>query len=422
MIDPSLVRPHFPALAHRPAGRPPTAFFDGPGGTQACREAMEAMQRYLVESNANHGGSFRASRESDAVVLAARAAVADFLGAPRPECILIGQNMTSLTLHISRSLAQRLQPGDEVVVTRLDHDANVAPWLLVARDRGCTVRWVDFDPGECAWSIEELARQVTPRTKIVAVGLASNAVGTVNPVAGAVRTAHEAGALCVVDAVHYAPHGPIDVHELDCDILACSAYKFFGPHTGILYGKWDLLDSLPAYKVRPAGDAPPDKFETGTQSFESIAGVRATIDYLEWVGRTFGGAGANQGRREALCAAMGAIRQYESGLSRQLLAGLYGVPGLRLYGIADPAQLHRRVPTFAFTTEGRHPRAVCEALDRVGISAWHGNYYARETTIRLGLEDTGGMVRVGAVHYTTAEEVERLCSALRSIARTGSAV
>jgi cysteine desulfurase family protein (TIGR01976 family) len=283
------------------------------------------------------------------------------------------------------------------------------------------VRWVDFDPAQCAWSIEELARQVTPRTKIVAVGLASNAAGTINPVAEAVRIAHGAGAVCVVDAVHFAPHGPIDVQALDCDILVCSAYKFFGPHTGILCGKWDLLDTLQAYKVRPAGDAPPDKFETGTQSFESIAGVRATIDYLEWVGKRFGGAAAGQGRRQALRAAMDAIREYESGLSRQLLAGLSGVPGLRLYGIADPAQLGRRVPTFAFTLEGRTPRAVCEALDTVGISAWHGNYYARETTIRLGLEDKGGMVRVGAVHYTTQEEVERLLSALGSIARTGSA-
>ena len=380
------------------------------------------MQRYLVECNANHGGVFRASRESDAIVHGTRAAVADFLGASRPECIVFGQNMTSLTMHVSRSLALGLSPGDEVVVTRLDHDANVAPWLLAARDRGCTVRWIDFDPADCSWSVEELSRQVTPKTRIVAVGYASNAAGTINPVAEAVRIAHAVGAVCVVDAVHYAPHGPIDVEALGCDILVCSAYKFFGPHTGILCGKWDLLDRLPAYKVRPAGDAPPDKFETGTQSFESIAGVRATIGYLEWVGETFGGKpGPGKGRRAVLKAAMTAIREHESGLSRALLAGLSEVPGLRLYGIADPAQFHRRVPTFAFTLEGRDPRGICEALDKVGISAWHGNYYARETTIRLGLEDKGGMVRVGAVHYTTREEIDRLCAALRSISRTGTA-
>jgi cysteine desulfurase family protein (TIGR01976 family) len=422
MIDPALVRPHFPALLRTQPGSLPTAFFDGPGGTQACVEAMEEMRRYLLEKNANHGGAFRASRESDAMVHGARAAVADFLGASRPECIVFGQNMTSLTMHISRSLALGLQAGDEVVVTRLDHDANVAPWLLAARDRGCTVRWVDFDPSECAWNVEELARQVTPKTKIVAVGYASNAAGTINPVADAVRIAHSVGAVCVVDAVHYAPHGPIDVESLGCDLLVCSAYKFFGPHTGILCGTWDLLDRLPAYKVRPAGDAPPDKFETGTQGFESIAGVGATIGYLEWVGRTFGEkASAGHGRRAVLRAAMAAIREYESVLARAMHAGLSKVQGLRVYGISDPARFHGRVPTFAFTLEGRHPRAVCEELDKVGISAWHGNYYARETTIRLGLEDKGGMVRVGAAHYTTAEEVERLCTALRSIARSGSA-
>ncbi len=422
MIDPSLVRPHFPALQQKTADGQPVAFFDGPGGTQICLEAMEEMRRYLVEMNANHGGAFRASRQTDAMVHDTRAAVADFLGASRPECIVFGQNMTSLTMHISRSLAVGLAPGDEIVVTRLDHDANVAPWLLAARDRGCTVRWVDFDPAECAWSVEELALQVTRKTRIVAVGYASNAAGTINPVAEAVRIAHAVGAVCLVDAVHYAPHGPIDVGSLGCDLLVCSAYKFFGPHTGILCGTGDLLDRLPAYKVRPAGDGPPDKFETGTQSFESIAGVRATIGYLEWVGRTFGAAGAaGQGRKAVLRAAMGAIREYESGIARALHAGLSEVPGLRLYGIADPARFHGRVPTFAFTLEGRHPRAVCEALDSVGISAWHGNYYARETTIRLGLEETGGMVRVGAVHYTTREEVERLCAALRSIARTGTA-
>ena len=419
MIDPSLVRQHFPSLHRTAADGRPRTFFDNPAGTQICVEALDRMRGYFLDMNANHGGAFRASRESDAMVREARSAMADFLGAARPECILFGQNMTSLTLHISRSLAHELSPGDEIVVTRLDHDANVAPWLLVAADRGCTVRWVDFDPAECAWSAAELARQVSGRTKIVAVGCASNATGTINPVAEAVRIAHEAGALCVVDAVHWAPHGPIDVEALGCDILVCSAYKFFGPHTGILYGRYDLLDRLSAYKVRPAGDSPPDKFETGTQSFESIAGVLGAVEYLQWVGRTFTQAG--EGRRTTLKAAMATIREYEAGLALALHKGLTSIPGLRLYGIGDPRQFHRRVPTFAFTLEGLRPRGICEELDRVAVSAWDGNYYARETTIRLGLEGSGGMVRVGAVHSTTVKEVDVLCAAVRAIAKTGRA-
>jgi cysteine desulfurase family protein (TIGR01976 family) len=423
MIDPSRVRQHFPALLRPgPDGRP-LAFFDNPAGTQICGEALDRIRGYLVAMNANHGGAFRASRESDAMVLEARGAMADFLGAARPEEIVFGQNMTTLTMHVSRSLARELSPGDELVVTRLDHDANVAPWLLAARDCGCSVRWVDFDPGECAWSAEELARQVNERTKIVAVGCASNATGTINPVAEAVRIAHSVGALCVVDAVHYAPHGPLDVSSLGCDILVCSAYKFFGPHLGILYGRYDLLDRLPAYKVRPSGDTPPDKFETGTQSFESIAGVLGAIEYLEWVGEAFAAVpgrrqdhAAAQSRRATLTAAMEAIREHEAGLARDLHDGLAPIPGLRLYGIGDPRQFHRRVPTFAFTLEGRQPRAICEELDRAGITAWDGNFYARETTMRLGLEESGGMVRVGAAHYTTREEIDRLSAAVRAIA------
>ncbi len=418
MIDPAVVRPHFPALERTQADGSPLVFFDNPAGTQICREALEGMCAYLVGMNANHGGVFRASRESDAMVLEARGAMADFLGAARPEEIVFGQNMTSLTMHVSRSLARELAPGDELVVTRLDHDANVAPWLLAARDRGCQVKWVDFDPGECAWSAEEVARQVSARTKIVAVGYASNATGTVNPVAEAARIAHSVDAVCVVDAVHYAPHGPIDVASLGCDILVCSAYKFFGPHLGILYGRYDLLDRLSAYKVRPSGDAPPDKFETGTQSFESIAGLLGALEYLEWLGRTFGAVPAD-GRRPALKAAMEAIREYEAGLALALHEGLASIPGLRMYGIGDPRQFRRRVPTFSFRLDEASPRGICEELDGAGISAWNGDFYARETAIRLGLDGKGGMVRVGAAHYTTREEIDRLCAAVRAIAAGG---
>jgi cysteine desulfurase family protein (TIGR01976 family) len=416
VIDNPAVRSHFPALDPASHGGTAPVYFDNPAGTQIASESLAAINDYLLRRNANHDGAFRASRESDAGVADARAALADFLGAARPEEICFGQNMTSLTLHVSRSIARELSPGDEVVVTRLDHDANVSPWLLAARDRDCLVRWVDFDPADCTWAAEALARQVTPRTKLVAVGYASNSTGTVNPVREAVRIAHEAGALCFVDAVHYAPHGPIDVSALGCDFLACSAYKFFGPHTGILWGRYDLLERLPAYKVRPAADSPPHKWETGTQSFEAIAGVRGALAYLEWVGRTFG-TGVRRTRREALRAAMESIQECETGLCTALRDGLSSIEGLCIHGIVDPSRKKCRVPTFSFTMKGRHPKRICQALDAAGISAWDGNYYAPEVTRRLGLEESGGMVRVGAVHYNTLAEVQRLVDALRAISQ-----
>ena len=415
MIDPREVRPHFPALDPTRRGGTPPVFFDNPAGTQVAAESLARMDDYLVHRNANHGGVFRSSRESDEMVREARAAMADFLGAARPEEISFGQNMTSLTLHVSRSLARELSAGDEVVVTRLDHDANVSPWLLAAQDRGATVRWVDFNTEDCTWSAEELARRITARTRIVAVGYASNATGTINPVAAAAALAHQAGALCFVDAVHFAPHGPIDVAALGCDLLVCSAYKFFGPHTGVLWGRYDLMDRLFAYKVRPAGDSPPDKWETGTQSFESIAGVLGAIEYLQWVGKRFGG--SSGGRIPTLRAAMAAIREYEKGLSQAMIEGLSSIKGITIHGITDPSRLDSRVPTCSFTLEGWHPRKICEALDRQGIFAWDGNFYAQEVTARLGLAGTGGMVRVGAVHYTTLSEVERLISAVRELGR-----
>ncbi len=423
MIDTARVRSHFPALDPAHHGGTAPVYFDNPAGTQIASESLAGINEYLIKRNANHDGAFRTSRESDAMVAETRGAVADFLGASRPEEISFGQNMTSLTLHVSRSLARELSAGDEVVVTRLDHDANVSPWLLAARDRDCVVRWVDFDPADCTWNAESLARVVTRRTKLVAVGYASNATGTVNPVADAARIAHEAGALCFVDAVHYAPHGPIDVAAVGCDLLVCSAYKFFGPHTGILWGRYDLMDRLSAYKVRPASDTPPHKWETGTQSFECIAGVRGALEYLEWVGRAFGDAPADRradlpaDRRAALRAAMGVVRDCEMELSRSIREGLLSIPGLSIKGIVDPDRMGSRVPTYSFTLYGRHPRSICQALDAAGILAWDGNYYALEVTRRLGLEGSGGMVRVGAVHYNTPAEVEMLIAALRRIAK-----
>ncbi|MBA2392798.1 MAG: cysteine desulfurase-like protein [Ktedonobacteraceae bacterium] len=416
MLNLASVRSHFPSLT------PGTLFFDNPGGTQVAQEVIAHMQDYYLHNNANHGGSFRTSRASDTVVWEARLAMADFLNAARPEEIIFGQNMTSLTLHISRSLARNLNPGDEIVVTRLDHDANIAPWLLIAEDRACQIRWVDIHPEDCTLNIEEMERQITERTKIVAVGYASNAVGTVNDVQRIVQMAHRVGALCFIDAVQYAPHKPIDVQELNCDLLACSAYKFFGPHTGILYGKYALLDSLTAYKVRPAGNLPPDKFETGTQSFESIAGVLGALEYFAALGQAAGTEFAApyqqrfSGRKLALKQSMAAIEAYEVDISKALLAGLLSVPGLRLWGIADAERIPQRVPTFSFSLPGLHPQAVAEALGKENINVWDGNFYALAILERLGLEEQGGIVRVGAVHYNTVDEVNTLVQALQKIA------
>jgi cysteine desulfurase family protein (TIGR01976 family) len=415
-LDLSLIRQQFPSLDR------PAIFFDNPGGTQIARQSASRIQTYLLETNANHEGAFATSRQSDAILDEAHAAMADFLNAARPQEIIFGNNMTTLTLGISRSLARTLDPGDGIVVTRLDHDANISPWLLVAEDRGCQVTWIDFDVEDCTLKLDEFERALERRPKIVAFGYASNAVGTINPVRKITGMAHAAGALVYVDAVQYAPHGPIDVQSLGVDFLVCSSYKFFGPHAGVLYGRYDLLDELKAYKVRPAPDSPPGKFETGTQNHEGIAGVLGALEYFEWLGKTFGGEqeeGLREngyvGRRLELKKAMTALRAYEFELSRLLLSELGQVPGLRLYGQADPHKLDQRVPTFSFTLEGRHPRLVAEALAAEGIYVWDGNYYALAVTERLGLEAGGGMVRVGAVHYNTLDEVARLGEVLKKL-------
>lgn len=417
MLDLEAIRSRFPALASG------DVILDNPGGTQVPRAVTDRIVRYLHETNANHGGAFPTSRASDEVVAEARSAVADFLGAARPEEIVFGPNMTTLTFQMARSLSRDWKPGDEIVLTRLDHDANVSPWLLAAADRGAAVRWLDFDPADCTWSVEQLRSLVCEKTKLVAVGWASNSVGTVNDVSGAAEAAHAAGALLYVDAVHFAPHGSIDVAAVGVDFLACSAYKFFGPHLGILWGRHALLERPFAYKVRPAGDAPPDRWETGTQSFEAIAGTLGALEYLAWVGRSFGGDAAPsladryEGRRLALKSAMAAIHAYEETLSRVFLEALAVVPGLRIRGVTDPLRFDERAPTFSFTMEGHHPRDIAEKLGRRGFRVWDGNYYAVGVTERLGLEGKGGMVRVGAVHYNTPEEIRRLGAALREIVR-----
>jgi cysteine desulfurase family protein (TIGR01976 family) len=414
------IRAEFPALSRLHAGQP-YSYLDGPGGTQVPRRTIDAMARYLEQSNANHEGAFATSQESDAILAEAHAAAADFLGAAGPDEVVFGQNMTTLTFAVSRAIGRTLRAGDEVVVTRLDHDANVAPWLALEEERGIIVRWVGVRDGDCTLDLEEVDRAIGPPTRVVAVGLASNAVGTVNPVARIVEMAHAVGALTYVDAVHGAPHMPIDVAALDTDFLVCSTYKFFGPHLGLLYGKPERLEKLAAYKVRPAPDEGSGKWETGTLPGEALAGLLGTFDYLAWLGRQFGGAGATSTRREALSAAMRAIRATERQLALQALAVLRDVPGLTMRGITDPARIGERVPTFAFTLAGRTPREVAEELGKRGIAVWDGDYYACELIRALGMAQSGGMVRVGFVHYNEPWEIERLAEALREMARTSAA-
>jgi cysteine desulfurase family protein (TIGR01976 family) len=415
-LDLSLVRSHFPSLQR------PLIFLDNPGGTQIADTALQRIQQYLLQCNANHGGAFPTSVESDAILEEAHQAMADFYSAASAQEIVFGPNMTSLTLHISRSIARTWKPGDCIVVTRLDHDANVTPWVLAAKDRGCRVLWVDFHPEDGTLDLDSYRAALEHSPRLVAIGYASNALGTINPVRKLIRWAHEAGAWVYVDAVQYAPHGLIDVQDLDCDFLVASSYKFFGPHQGILYGKYELLDRLFPYKVRPAPSEPPGKFETGTQNHEAIAGVLGALEYLIGLGREFGAEREEdlrdrgyQGRALELKKAMQVIRGYEYELSRALLESLQEIPGLRLYGLTDPLRLEERVPTFAFRLGDLHPRYVAEQLAARGIAVWDGNYYAINVTERLGLEDSGGMVRVGAVHYNTLEEIDRLRDALLEI-------
>jgi cysteine desulfurase family protein (TIGR01976 family) len=338
--------------------------------------------------------------------------MADMLGAAGPGEIKFGANMTTLTFHVSRSIGATLEPGDEVVVTALDHQANVDPWLAMAADRGLTVRVVDIRPDDVTLDLESLDAVLGPRTGLVAFGWASNAVGTINPVAEIVRRAHAVGARTFVDAVHFAPHGPIDVRAIGTDFLACSAYKFFGPHAGVLYGTQDALDALPAYKVRPADD----RFETGTANFEGLAGVLAAVDYLAWVGTSQGAVAPGADRATAVHAAMGAIRAYEMDLYRRLNDGLEAIPGLRVHGITAGERFDERTPTAALTIDGVAPRDAAIALGRDSIATWDGDFYATGLIERLGLAEAGGVLRIGLTHYNTADEVDRLLEALERIA------
>ena len=412
-LDVEWVRRQFPSLNQEVNGRP-AAFFDAPGGTQVPQQVIDAISEYLAKWNANTGGAFLTSQRSDIIVEQAHEAMADFLNCAADE-VIFGANMTTLTLALSRAIGRDLKSGDELLVTCLDHDANVSPWVCL-EDRGAKVRTADIKPSDCTLDMFDLQAKIRRSTKLVAVGWAANAVGTINNVQEAVRLAHDVGAMTFIDAVHYAPHGLIDVKALDTDFLACSSYKFFGPHQGILYGKRDQLLRLRPYKLRVCSEKLPDRWETGTQNHECMAGVTAAIDYIADVGRHHGSGVTT--RREAIVAAYEVFQQYERELAELLIRGLLDIPGLTFYGITDPAKFAQRTPTVAIRLEGYTPRDLAMRLGERGIFTWDGNYYAINLAERLGVQQSGGMLRIGLAHYNTAEEVHRLLAELRSLAET----
>ena len=409
-LDLAWIRQQFPSLKQTVNGKP-AAFLDGPGGTQVPQRVIDAIGDYLARSNANTHGAYETSRRTDAMLDGARAAMADFLGCDADE-VVFGPNMTSLTYAVSRAIGRELKAGDEIVVTRLDHDANVSPWRAL-EEAGAAVHFVDVREEDCTLDMQDLAQKINSRTRLVAVGYASNAVGTINDVKEVVRLAHAAGALTYIDAVHYAMHGPIDVHALDCDFLVCSTYKFFGPHMGVLFGKRKHLKSLPAYKLRANSDDIPYRWEWGTLNHECIAGITACVEYLADVGRRV--KPDVPSRRAALQAAYAEIRHYERELCERLVRGLLEIRGMKFYGIRDFGQFDRRCPTVAIRIDGHSPLELATKLGDRGFFTWDGNYYALNLSERLDVEKDGGFLRIGLVHYNTAEEVDRLLGGLREI-------
>jgi cysteine desulfurase family protein (TIGR01976 family) len=410
-LDINWVRAQFPSLQLHVNGQP-AAFLDGPAGTQVPTRVMHAIQTYLANSMANTGGTFLTSRRTDEMIAHTRQAMADLFHCDKDE-VIFGQNMTTITFAISRAIARELQAGEEILLTTLDHDANFSPWKAL-EEKGVVIRQVDIREDDCTLDLDDLKRKLNHKTKLVAVGYASNAVGTINPVGEIVQWAHQVGALTYVDAVHYAPHGLMDVKALDTDFLVCSPYKFFGPHMGALYGKREHLRRFRPYKVRPCTDQIPDRWETGTQVHELIAGIGAAVEYLTELGRHVNP--GVEGRRAALVAAYGATVAYESRLIYRLIEGLQAIPGVCIYGITDAQRARERCSTLSLRIGNHHPTAIATFLGERGIFTWDGNYYALNLTERLGVESHGGLLRIGLVHYNTAEEVDRLLAALREFA------
>ena len=411
-LDIAWARKQFPALRLTVNGRA-AAFLDGPGGTQVPQRVIDAVANYFVQSNANIGGAYLTSQRNDAMLAEAHRAMADLLGCDADE-VSFGQNMTTLNLLLSRAMGRELAPGDEILLTWLDHDGNVSPWLAL-EEKGVVIKRAEVNQEDCTLRLDDLAAKITPKTRVVAVGYASNAVGTINPVKEIVRLAHAAGALAVIDAVHYAPHGSIDVRDLDCDFLLCSPYKFFAPHSGAMYGKRAVSGRLRPYKVRAQYDRLPEQWETGTLAHENIAGVLAAVEYMADLGRHTNPSAAT--RRAALLAAYEAIRNYERGLMEPLISGLLAIPGLKLYGITDPERFGQRTPTVAVRIDGHTPIELARKLGERGIFTWDGHYFALDLARRLDVESAGGWLRIGLVHYNTSEEVERVVAELKRIAQ-----
>ncbi len=410
-LDIGWVRGQFPSLQTKVNGQP-AVFLDGPAGTQVPTQVMHAIQNYLMSANANTGGAFLTSRRSDEIIAGTRAAMSDFFHCDKDE-VVFGQNMTTITLGVSRAIARELKAGDEILLTTLDHDANFSPWKAL-EEKGVVIRQVDTREADCTLDLEDLKRKLNEKTKLVAVGYASNAVGTINPVAEITRLAHAAGALVYIDAVHYAPHGLIDVKALDCDFLVCSPYKFFGPHMGTLYGKREHLQRFRPYKVRPCTEQVPERWESGTQVHELIAGIGAAVEYLAELGRHSDP--SVKTRREALASAYRATVAHETRMVWRLIDGLQSISGAHIYGITDAQRAAERCSTISLRIGNQPPTAIATYLGERGIFTWDGNYYALNLTERLGVEALGGMLRIGLVHYNTMEEVERLLAALREFA------
>jgi cysteine desulfurase family protein (TIGR01976 family) len=376
------------------------------------RQVIDAVGSYLAEANANTGGAFATSAESDALLHEAHRAVADLLGSDEPDLVIFGPNMTTLTLSLAHALGRGWGAGDEILVTRLEHDANFTPWVEAAREAGAGVQYASIRRDDCTLDLEDLQAKLSERTRLVAVSAASNAVGTVPPLQRIVTLAHAAGARVFVDAVHYAPHRLIDVNAWDCDFVACSAYKFFGPHVGVLWGRRELLEQLPVRKLRPAPAELPGRWMNGTQNHEGIVGTLAAIEYLAEIGRAHAPDVAD--RRAALASAFATIGAYERSLAAEMIEALSGLSDVRVWGLTDPQRLDERVPTVSFTHETRSPREIARHLGLRGVFVWHGNFYALPVTEALGLEPDG-LVRAGLLHYNTVEDIERLRSALAEL-------
>ena len=419
------IRSAFPALAIKDNGKR-RIYLDNPAGTQVPATVVERMSECLIEANANLGGYFVTAGKADAIMHEAHAAMADLLNAPSADDVIFGQNMTTMTLHVSRSIGRTFSPGDEIILSRMDHDANVTPWVLLARDLDLEIKWLPFNLESFEFELQQLDALITDKTRLVCIGGASNLTGTIHDIKSICAMAKAAGAWTYIDAVQSVPHVSTDVQELDCDFLACSAYKFFGPHQGILYGRPEIMQQLEPYKVRPAPDHMPGSYETGTQSHEGAAGVWATVEYFADIGREMAGDYYERnrhfdGRRQHLHAAMDYLFDYEAELASHLISGLQQLPGVKIQGISDSAAMQRRVPTVSFTVDGDSPDRIARALGAENIFVWSGHNYALEAAKALGILDSGGVVRVGPVHYNTIDELDQLLASLQAILKQRNA-